>query len=218
MRERRLMLRCGRVHEVVVDKSGNPAARLFGGWNAGGGGLVLWIMGEHAPILCPYALQGVINPRHLVLIRVRTALDGLWAAEEGLRCGAVRTVVIEADSPIDLRKSRRLQLAAEAGGTLGLFLGPDSGNTAAETRWSCASLPTTDGNAIRFSWKQLKNKKGPTRCWEAVRDGATGDLRVAAASGGGAGVEGDAGSGSPPGHRERGERRLEALLAEHGGA
>ena len=47
----------------------------------------------------------------------------LWAAEEGLKSGAVSAVVMEVDRPLALTPSRRLQLAAEIGGGVGFALG-----------------------------------------------------------------------------------------------
>jgi len=212
-------LRPGRVHEVLAREAGDSAARLFALCVAGDrAGACLWIIGKHSPPPCPHGFHGVTDPNAVLIVQVRTPLDGLWTAEEGLRSGAVRTVIVESEKPVDLLQSRRLQLAAEASGSLGLFLGPDSGNTAAETRWRCSAAPHEDRRLIRFDWEQVKNKKGSNTRLEALRDEATGRVRVVAASGGGAGSEERAGSGPASGHRGRGERRLAALLAEHGGA
>lgn len=211
------ILRGGRMHEVVAGETGDAAARVFATRVAGNrGGMCLWIMGRHMPPLCPHGLSGLLDPDALIVVEVSTSLDGLWTAEEGLRSGAVRTVVLESERTLDLLQSRRLQLAAEAGRAVGLFLGPDSGNTAAETRWQCRTLPSTDARVIRFDWQQLKNKKGLLIGREALRDEATGRMRMAAVSGGGAGVEECAGSGPAFRSDSRGRRKLEALLAEHG--
>jgi len=212
------ILRGSRVHEVVASETSDAAARVFAARVAGNrDGVCLWIAGGRTPPLCPHGLSGLLDPDALILVEVDTPLDGLWTAEEGLRSGAVGTVVLESERPLDLLQSRRLQLAAEAGGGVGLFLGPDSGNTAAETRWQCRALPSADMRVIRFDWQQVKNKKGPLIAREALRDEATGRMRMAALSGGGAGIEERAGSGPAFRGDSRGRQQCEALLAEHGG-
>ena len=220
----RLELRTGRVHEVVARTPGDAASRIFAAGVAGRRtGPCLWITRRHLPLLCPHGLRGLLDPGLVILARTDAPLDGLWTAEEGLRSGAFGTVVLESDQPLSLFQSRRLQLAAEAGGALGLFVGPRSGNTAAETRWDCRALPgdarhRSGLRVIRFDWRQTKNKRGPVRDWKAVRDEAAGDLHMVAASGGGACPEERARPGPPAGDRLGGQRRLEALLAQHGSA
>lgn len=63
---------------------------------------------------------GVSCPR-IVLVRTRTDEDALWAIEQALRCRGV-AAVWGALPRVDDIGQRRLQLAAESGGTLGLFL------------------------------------------------------------------------------------------------
>jgi len=216
-------LRSGRTHEVVASEAGDAAARVFAAWVAANRGtakrtgICLWIAGGRMPPLCPHGLSGLLDPDALIIVEVGTPLDGLWTAEEGLRSGAVGTVVLESERPLDLLQSRRLQLASEAGGAVGLFLGPDSGNTAAETRWRCRALPSTDARTIRFDWRQVKNKRGPSVDREAHRDEATGRMRMVAVSVGGAGIEECARPGPTLRGGGGGGQRLEALLAEHGG-
>jgi protein ImuA len=61
----------------------------------------------------------------------------LWAIDQSLRCPGVSAVLADA-SGLDMAASRRLQLAAEAGGGLGLLARPPSevkSLSAAATRW-----------------------------------------------------------------------------------
>ncbi|HUU82704.1 MAG TPA: hypothetical protein VM243_04290 [Phycisphaerae bacterium] len=62
----------------------------------------------------------------LLVIRVSRPEEVVWAVDQCLRCSAVAAVV----APIrrlDAAASRRLQLAAESGGGLGILLRPDTG-------------------------------------------------------------------------------------------
>lgn len=75
-------------------------------------------------------------------------------------------VVAGLSAPADLTESRRLQLAAETGGSTGLCLIPDVPvNNAAETRWRsiplCRQSPSTS-----HRWELIKNKKGMLGCWD----------------------------------------------------
>ncbi len=76
------------------------------------------------------------------------AVTALWATEEALRAPAVGMVCAEIED-MDLTASRRLQLAAETGGGLGLLLRPARRDTtenalpptASVSRWRISSLP-----------------------------------------------------------------------------
>jgi protein ImuA len=88
-----------------------------------------------------------LRPEALFLVRA-PGDDALWAAEEALRCPAVACVVTEIGDRrrgIDLTESRRLALAAEAGGAIGLLLRPDAREISptAVTRWRISAVPGT---------------------------------------------------------------------------
>ena len=83
-----------------------------------------------------------LSPAQLLLVEVSRPADVLWAMEEGLRCRGLAAVLGEGVSP-DLTASRRLQLAAEAGGTTALLLPSTAASTsAALTRWRVKALPS----------------------------------------------------------------------------
>ena len=89
------------------------------------------------------AMFGLATER---LIFVRTARDAqaLWAAEEGLRSRALSAVVCEAGQ-VGTTASRRMQLAAKAGGIPLLLLRPTGmrrERIAAATRWRIACAPS----------------------------------------------------------------------------
>jgi len=62
-----------------------------------------------------------LAPERLILMRGGSNQDVLWAMEEGLRSKALAAVVGEV-ATLSLSASRRLQLAAEASGTIALAL------------------------------------------------------------------------------------------------
>jgi len=64
-----------------------------------------------------------ISLDRLIVLRVRNEKDALWATEQSLRCSAVAAVVAPLER-IDERDSRRLQLAAETTGCVGIVLRP----------------------------------------------------------------------------------------------
>ena len=71
----------------------------------------------YPPAVCQYGIE----LERLIVIRAGSEGDAFWAVEQSLRCSAVAAVV----APLrhfDERLSRRLQLAAESSGCLGLIL------------------------------------------------------------------------------------------------
>lgn len=60
----------------------------------------------------------------LIIIRPNNMKDTLWSLEQALRCPGVAVVICRLDD-LDNRTFRRLQLAAETGGSLGLLLRSD---------------------------------------------------------------------------------------------
>ena len=69
----------------------------------------------------PAAVQCGLNLDRLVIVRHARPSQALWAAEQVLRCSAAGAV-IGLWPRLDERASRRLQLAAEAGGGVGLLV------------------------------------------------------------------------------------------------
>lgn len=88
------------------------------------------------------AMFGLATER-FILVRTARDAQALWAAEEGLRSRALSAVVCEAGR-VGTAASRRMQLAAKAGGIPLLLLRPTGmrgARIAAATRWriACAS-------------------------------------------------------------------------------
>jgi hypothetical protein len=71
----------------------------------------------------PAAAAWGIDLNRLIIVRPRTTRDELWAAVQSLRSPAVAAVWAPIER-LDARAFRQLQLAAQAGRTLGLLLRP----------------------------------------------------------------------------------------------
>ena len=114
----------------------------------------------------------------LLILRVAHPRDALWAFEEALKCSALAAVLAElpeAGAAADLTATRRLSLAAQAGGGLGLLLRhrPYPLPSAALTRWQVAaalSKPDRFGGlgGTRFDLSLHRNRRG--RCGRWITD------------------------------------------------
>jgi protein ImuA len=109
--------------------------------------MVLWCRPARHEAGVPYGpglAEFGLGPDRLILVDTNKPRETLWAMEEGLRCRHLAAVVGEEATP-DLTASRRLQLAAETGGTLGIVLPPARirpQTSAALTRWKVTALPS----------------------------------------------------------------------------
>lgn len=167
--------RPARVHEVCGPQAAAFAA-VAGAMveDAVGGGAdhILWIRENwHSQIIDPSVLAGYLDPARLLLARTPDQTETLAVAEDALRDGAARLVIMELTAPLGLTAGRRLQLAAQAGHSTGLCLIPEGmGSPAAETRWRCSALPdperdTEPGDSTLQKWELIKNKSGTLGEW-----------------------------------------------------
>ena len=155
-------LRIKRAHEVC-----GPAARSFALIACGAQkGAVIWISERKNPEqLFPAGVARFCDPARIIFANAKSSIDVLWSAEEALRSGAASIVVAEVEKPMSLTAGRRLQLAAEAGKTLGLFLIPEGmGSNAAETRWRCSPQFDAKDSTLLY-WQLIKNKSGTLGDW-----------------------------------------------------
>ncbi|HEY8611584.1 MAG TPA: damage-inducible protein [Roseomonas sp.] len=121
------------LHEILSDGAG-AAAGFAALLMARSGGTVFWIARDPCP---PGLMQFGLPPSRLITAKPSNHADALWATEEALRCPAVSAVLLMAERP-DATAMRRLQLAAETGGGIGLLLrdsDEDEGPSLATTRW-----------------------------------------------------------------------------------
>jgi hypothetical protein len=84
---------------------------------------LVWIAPPHEPY-APALAQSGIELKRLLVVRPTTAVEALWAAEQALSSGVCAAVLLWLKGTDD-RWLRRLKLAAEAGGSLGVLFRPE---------------------------------------------------------------------------------------------
>ncbi len=176
------------MHEVAAISPG-AAAAFCAVLLARSGGTVLWIASggsEGLQAWPPGLARCGLSPANLVLVRAERWADALWAMEEALRCPAVTgaLLAVEDAARLDLTATRRLQLAAETGGALGLLLRPDAPNpdpSAAASHWRVGPLPSGGGGHgledPRWQLELLRARGGrPGGPWAVTWRAASGAL------------------------------------------
>ena len=120
---------------VVVDGLGETLSETLGrGANA-----------SNESFYPPGAISLGIAADSMVIIRKQrghTRGDLIWAIDQALRSGAVAAVYAEIGDWLDPADARRLQLAAEAGGAVGLFVRPTGLRPAAQSSAAQGSAAT----------------------------------------------------------------------------
>ncbi len=84
---------------------------------------LVWIAPPHEPYAPALAQQGIELSR-LLVVRPASATEALWAAEQALSSGVCAAVLLWLQGTDD-RWLRRLKLAAQAGGALGVLFRPE---------------------------------------------------------------------------------------------
>lgn len=84
---------------------------------------LVWIAPPHEPFAPALAQHGIDLDR-LLVVRPASATEALWAAEQALSSGVCAAVLLWLKGTDD-RWLRRLKLAAEAGGALGVLFRPE---------------------------------------------------------------------------------------------
>lgn len=116
-------LRHGMLVEWLAERAGCGAATLalLAAREACRAGGMLVVVDRMRAFYPPAAAGWGVDPGRLILVRPRTARDEIWAAVQSLRSPVVAAVWAMIDR-LDSRNFRRLQLAAEAGGTFGALV------------------------------------------------------------------------------------------------
>jgi protein ImuA len=188
----------GAVHELVASDAADGAVfGLAAHWlglaqRREAGKWVLWC-GRARHLYAPGLRLAGLDPRHLVTVQAPRDEEALWVLEEALRCRDLAGAVAEIDG-LSLAQSRRLQLAAEAGGIGFLLRAPGAssgeglGVSAAVTRWRIAALPSAAGPAPgvlavpRWRLELMRCRGGRPASWIVEgEDGAPGGFALAAA-------------------------------------
>lgn len=145
-------LRIDALHEVAGEGAGwgdDSAALLFiAGIVARIPGQVLWVL-RSRDLFAPGLYQVGLDPARVIYAEARNDTEVLALIEEGLRHRGLGAVVGEAKT-VPMALTRRLQLAAEGGGTIALLMrrparadrDPFAVPSAALTRWRVASAPS----------------------------------------------------------------------------
>jgi protein ImuA len=143
----------GALHEVAGGGNGaiDGAAALFtAGVAARITGKVLWCL-TRQDLFAPALAQAGLLPGRVIYVEAGDDRTLLACFEEGLRHGRLGAVVAEV-ARLSMTASRRLQLAAETSGALGIAVrrwrrqteAADFGQpTASVTRWRVTTLPST---------------------------------------------------------------------------
>ena len=147
-------LALGALHEVAGGGHGaldGAAAALFAaGILARTHGPILWCVGRR-DLFAPALAQAGLHPDRVIYAEAGSDTAILACFEEGLRHGGLAGVVAEV-AKLGMTPSRRLQLAAEGSGTIGIALrrwrrqteAADYGQpTASMTRWRVTALPAS---------------------------------------------------------------------------
>ncbi|WP_276120062.1 ImuA family protein [Pararhizobium qamdonense] len=145
----------GALHEFAGGGSGTvdgaAAALMVAGIAARTKGKILWCL-SRPDLFAPAISQAGLHPDRVIYVEADKEEDVLASFEEGLAFGGLGAVVGEIVR-LPMVMSRRLQLAAEKSGTMGLALrrwrrqteANDYGQpTASVTRWRISQLPSED--------------------------------------------------------------------------
>jgi hypothetical protein len=111
----------------------------------------------------PAAVRLGIEPGSLLVVRPETQADELWALTQTLRCPGVAAAVVRVDR-LESHDFRRLQLAAESHGALGLLLRPWNVRKEpswAEVRLGVEALPSSESAEVRhLKVHLLRSRRG----------------------------------------------------------
>ena len=155
----------------------------------GGTAPILWCQradasGETGSVYAPGLTGFGLAAGRVLVVRAQNTAQVLWAMEEGLRSSGLAADVGEVDA-VGFAESRRLQLAAEAGGVTALTIVPhQTAISGAVTRWSVASSGGRE--ADRWEWAPrwhvalTRARGGAPAAWEVEWNRAQSHFSVAA--------------------------------------
>ncbi len=175
-------IKLGALHEVAGGANGAVDGAAAALWAAGIAartkGRILWCV-TRQDLFAPAISQAGLAPGRVIYVEAGDEAAVLACFEEGLRHGGLGAVVAEL-ARLPMTSSRRLQLAAEGSGTLGIAIrrwrrqteATDFGQpTAAVTRWrvsalSSRSLPVPGIGRARWRLELLRARAGESADFE----------------------------------------------------
>lgn len=182
------------LHEVTgsgIDIEFAAAPALFAaGLLARRPGPVLWVL-QRRDLFAPALAAAGLHPGRVILAEAGggKGAEALLIMEEGLRHPGLAGVVAEVSARITLSASRRLHLAAQAGGAMAIILRrrPQAdGAIAAVTRWRIGPLPSMPPvpraphvpglGRMRWRLELLRCRGGRTGGWVVEACDASGHL------------------------------------------
>ncbi|BBK33443.1 hypothetical protein STHU_40770 [Allostella humosa] len=188
-------LAVGALHEVAGGGNGaidGAAASLFAaGIAARSRGKVLWCV-VRQDLFAPAIAQAGLQPDRVIYVETGDETSLLACFEEGLRHGGLGAVVGEV-ARLSMTASRRLQLAAESAGGLGIAIrrwrrqadAADFGQpTASVTRWRVTTcppaLPVPGVGRARWHLELIRCRAGESADFEVEACDAAGRIALAA--------------------------------------
>jgi len=187
-------LALGALHEVAGGGNGavdGAAAALFAaGIAARTRGQVLWCV-TRKDLFAPALAQAGLSPDRVIYVEASDEKSVLACFEEGLRHGGLGAVVAEV-ARLSMTASRRLQLAAEGSGSIGIAIrrwrrqteAADFGQpTASVTRWrvsvlSSTPLPVPGVGRARWQVELIRCRAGESADFELEACDAEGRLAL----------------------------------------
>lgn len=139
---------------------------------------VALISPPYIPFAAALSQQGLLL-KHLLIIRAEKSVDALWACEQALRCKSFGAVIAWPPSVKD-REVRRLQLAAEAGQSIGFLYRPASAAHEASPAAIRLRLQVSANGSLQVDI--LKCRGGRAGMKVTVREGSSGYENVSAYS------------------------------------
>lgn len=189
-------LRLGALHEVAGGANGavhGAAAALFAASIAARlKGKVLWCV-TRPDLFAPALAQAGLSPGRVIHVEAGDETSVLACFEEGLRHGGPTAVVAEL-ARLSMTASRRLQLAAESSGAIGIAVrrwrrqmeAADFGQpTASVTRWRVTALPSSPlpvpGVGLgRWHLELIRARAGESADFEVEAPDASGHIALPA--------------------------------------
>lgn len=117
----------------------------------------------------PFLAAKGLNTEQILFVECQSDQDLFWCMEEALKSKATALVIGEPRSAIDLTTSRRFQLAAENGHSLGLVLCAANGpSNALFSRWYIQASPTTDDESLAWYIDLQRIRGAPKKAWRVA--------------------------------------------------